>query len=158
MAKYASKVNEVMAPCQTVYNKLSDMSRLAHLKEKLDDPQFQEQLSSLPEGKVEDVKKHIQNMRFDTDSVSVDVPGIGEIALRVIERDPGKCIKLESENSPIHFFAWIQTLPVTEDTSKLKVTLDADLNMFIRAMIGGKLQEGVDKLAEMLARIPYENV
>jgi hypothetical protein len=46
-------------------------------------------------------------------------------------------------------------LPVTEMTSKLRVTLDADLNFFVKQMLGSKLEKGVEKLADMLAIMPY---
>ena len=37
----------------------------------------------------------------------------------------------------------------------MKVTLGADLNFFLKQMLKGKLQEGVDRLADMLAMIGY---
>lgn len=38
---------------------------------------------------------------------------------------------------------------------KLKVTIRAEVNMFMKAMVAKPLQDGVDKLAEMLSMIPY---
>ena len=38
---------------------------------------------------------------------------------------------------------------------KLKVTIRAEVNMFMKAMVTKPLQDGVDKLAEMLSMIPY---
>ena len=46
-------------------------------------------------------------------------------------------------------------LPVTSEQAKLKVTIRAEVNMFMTAMVSKPLQEGVEKLAEMLAMIPY---
>lgn len=39
--------------------------------------------------------------------------------------------------------------------AKLKVTIRAEVNMFMKAMVTKPLQDGVDKLAEMLSMIPY---
>lgn len=39
--------------------------------------------------------------------------------------------------------------------SKLKLTLKADLNPMIKMMIGSKLEDGIDKFADMLAMLPY---
>ena len=47
-------------------------------------------------------------------------------------------------------------MPVTDTTSKMKVTVKADIPMFLKPMIGSKLQDGVDKIADALAAIPYE--
>ena len=50
---------------------------------------------------------------------------------------------------------WIQMLPVSDNQSKMKVTIRAEVNMFMKAMVSKPLQEGVEKLADMLSAIPY---
>jgi hypothetical protein len=37
----------------------------------------------------------------------------------------------------------------------MRLTLKADLNMMMKMMIGKKLEEGIDKFADMLAMLPY---
>lgn len=37
----------------------------------------------------------------------------------------------------------------------MKVTIRAEVNMFMKAMVSKPLQEGVEKLADMLAMLPY---
>ena len=64
-------------------------------------------------------------------------------------------MKYESVNSPVSFRLWVQMLPVSDLTSKLRVTLDADLNFFVKQMLGSKLEKGVEKIADMLAMMPY---
>ena len=54
------------------------------------------------------------------------------------------------------FKLWVQVLPISETASKIKVTLDADLNFFMKQMLDKPLSQGVDKFADMLAMIPYE--
>ena len=66
-----------------------------------------------------------------------------------------KCVKFESEKSPVPMNLWIQILPVEAGQAKLKVTIRAEVNMFMKAMVAKPLQDGVDKLAEMLSMIPY---
>ena len=101
-------------------------------------------------------EEKVQGMEFDQDTMAVSMPPVGRIALRIIEREEPKCIKFETEQSPLDFNLWIQLLPVTEQSCKMRLTLKADLNPLIRGMVGGKLQEAIDKIAEMLAAIPYE--
>ena len=66
-----------------------------------------------------------------------------------------KCIKFEGDKSPVPMNLWIQMLPVSDDQSKMKVTIRAEVNMFMKAMVSKPLQEGVEKLADMLSAIPY---
>jgi hypothetical protein len=52
---------------------------------------------------------------------------------------------------PIDFSFWIQLHEVSDNDTRMRLVLHADLNMMMRMMIGGKLQEGLDKAVEGLA-------
>ena len=85
----------------------------------------------------------------------MNVPPVGSIRLRIVDRDEPKCIKFETEQSPVPFNFWIQILPVTDTTSKMKLTIKADLNPFIKGMVKKPLQEGIEKIADALQMIEY---
>ena len=87
--------------------------------------------------------------------MSVNVPPVGSIKLRVVNREEPKCIKFETEQSPIPFNFWIQLLPVTSTSCKMKLTIKAELNMFIKQMVKKPLQEGIEKIADVLQMIQY---
>jgi hypothetical protein len=53
------------------------------------------------------------------------------------------------------FNLWIQVLPVTAESSKMKVTVKADIPFMLKGMVSGPLQDGVEKIADALAMIPY---
>lgn len=152
MAKYESQVKQVYAPQSAVYAKLSDLRSLEVIKERINEPLVQQQI---PADKLEQVRDTISKMNFDADTVSGPAGPIGNLSIKIIEREPEKCIKYTSLQSPVNFTLWIQILPTSTTTSKLRVTIDADLNFFMRQVIGKKLEEGVDKFADMLAMIPY---
>jgi hypothetical protein len=90
----------------------------------------------------------------DRDSLTLTIQGMN-LTLRIVEREPMKCIKFEGDKSPIPLKLWIQMLPVTAEQAKLKVTIEAEVNFFMKAMVAKPLKEGAEKLAEMLSRIPY---
>ena len=137
MSKYESKVKQVPYPQQTVYRAISDLNNLSRIRDRVDDDKIKE-------------------FSFDSDTVSITVPPVGQISLRIIEREEPSCIKFETAKSPMPFNLWIQILPVDELTSKLKVTVKADIPFMLQAMVSGPLQEGVDKVDEALAQIHYE--
>ncbi|WP_455672725.1 SRPBCC family protein [Phocaeicola sp.] len=141
MAKFESEIKFVPYNQERVYNKLADLNNLADIREKL------EEMRDKLEGKVQD-------MTFDRDSLTLTVQGIN-VTLRIIEREPYKCIKFEGDKSPVPMNLWIQILPVSEEQSKMKVTISAEVNMFMKAMVSKPLKEGVEKLADMLSMIPY---
>lgn len=139
--QYESSIKYVPYSQERVYNKLSDLNNLESVRDRLDS------MKDKLEGKLED-------MTFDRDSMTVKVQGIN-LTLRIVEREPMKCVKFEGDKSPIPLNLWIQILPVTDEQSKIKVTIRAEVNMFMKAMISKPLNEGVEKLAEMLSVIPY---
>ena len=139
--QFESNVKHVPYSQERVYNKLSDLNNLEGVRDRLNE------VKDKLDGKLED-------MSFDRDSITLKVQGIN-LTLRVIEREPLKCIKFEGDKSPVPLNLWIQILPVTEEEAKMKVTIRAEVNMFMKAMVSKPLQEGVEKLADMLAMLPY---
>jgi carbon monoxide dehydrogenase subunit G len=135
-SKFESSIKQIPYPQEAVYRNISDLRNLEKVRDRV------------PEDKVQD-------FAFDEDTVSLNVAPVGELKLRICEREEPKCVKFETVQSPVPFNVWIQVLPVTEDTSKMKVTVKAELNPFIRGMVSGPLQDGVEKIADALAQIHY---
>ena len=153
MAKYESQIKQVPYSQSAVYAKISDLSNLAVIKDRIDDPNIQAQI---PADKIDEVRNAVSQMEFTTDTLSGPVGPIGNIAVEIVEREPEKCVKFASTSSPVSFKLWIQVLPTSQISSKIKVTIDADLNFFMKQVLAKPLQQGVDKFADMLAMIPYE--
>ena len=137
MSKFESSIKQIAYPQQSVYNMLSDLSNIERVKDKV------------PEDKLKD-------LTFDKDTISISVSPVGQISMRIVERDEPKTIKFASENSPMSFNFWIQILPVSDTASKMKLTIDADIPFFAKGMVSGPLKEGIEKIADALATIPYE--
>ena len=136
MATFESTVRQINYPQQSVYQLLSDLSNIDKVKDRI------------PEDKVKD-------LTFDTDSIGINTP-MGAVKLNIVERDEPKCIKFETAESPLPFNFWIQILPVTAQSSKMKLTIKADRNPFIKGMVSKPLQEGIEKIADALQSIKYE--
>jgi hypothetical protein len=137
MAKFESSIKQVPYPQEDVYKNLSDLTNLEKVRDRV------------PEDKLKDFS-------FDQDSVSLSVPPVGKITLRICDREEPKCVKFESVESPMPFHLWIQVLPVTTESSKMKVTVDADIPFMLKGMVSGPLQDGVEKIADALAMVPYK--
>ncbi len=136
MSNFESSVKVISYSQERVYSKLSDLSNLEAIKDRL------------PQDKVQDLS-------FDSDTLSFSVSPIGQLTLQIVEREPSKCIKLATTNSPIPFNMWIQLVATGEEECKVKVTIGMDINPFMKAMVQKPLQEGLEKMVEMLAVINY---
>ena len=137
MSTFESSIRQIPYKQEAVFNILSDLSNIERIKDKL------------PKDKLE-------QMTFDSDSISVSVNPVGQIKLRIVERESPKCIKFETADSPVPFNLWIQVVPNGDNASKMKLTIKAELNPFIKGMVKKPLMEGLEKIADLLQVIKYE--
>ena len=135
-SKFESSIKQVPYPQEAVYRNISDLSNLEKVRDRI------------PEDKINDFS-------FDEDTVTLNVQPVGELKLRICDREEPKCVKFETVQSPVPFNVWIQVLPVDDQNSKMKVTVKAELNPFIKSMVEKPLQEAVEKIADALAQVQY---
>ena len=136
MATFESSIRQIDYPQERVYALLSDMNNIDKVKDRI------------PEDKA-------NGLTFDVNSIGINTP-MGAVKLVIVEREAPKCIKFETAESPVPFNFWIQILPVSETTSKMKLTIKAELNPFIKGMVSKPLTEGIEKIADALQAIHYE--
>lgn len=132
MVNFESSVKVIPYSQKRVYEKLSDLTNLEAVKDRL------------PQDKVQDLS-------FDSDTLSFSVPPVGKLTLQIIEREPYGCIKLETTHSPLPFNMWIQLVETAEEECQVKVAIGMEINPFMKAMVQKPLQEGLEKMVEMLA-------
>ena len=136
-SKFESSVKQIPYPQEAVYRNISDLRNLDKVKDRV------------PEDKINEFS-------FDEDTVAINVAPVGELKLRICDREEPKYVKFETVQSPVPFNVWIQVLPVDEKNSKMKVTVKAELNPFIKGMVEKPLMEAVEKIADALAQVHYE--
>lgn len=136
MNKFESSVKVIPCSQERVYAKLSDLKNLEAVKDRL------------PQDKV-------QGLNFDSDTLSFSVSPIGSLTLQIVEREPCKCIKFATTQSPLPFNLWIQIVETAPEECKIKVTVGMEVNPFMKAMVQKPLKDGLEKMVEMLAVIQY---
>lgn len=136
MANFESSVKIIPYSQERVYEKLSDLSNLEKIKDRL------------PEDKVKDIS-------FDTDTLSFSVTPVGQLILKIVEREPCNYIKLETTNSPLPFSLVIQLMSTSEEECNIKIAISMEINPFMKAMVQKPLQDGLEKMVEMLSMINY---
>ena len=145
--KYISDIKVINNNQEVVYNYLSNFENLSkYVNEGL--------LSKMTE-QIPQIQ--ISNFESDADSCRFQISGMGLAEIRIVEREPHKTIKISSSGGmPVGIVFWIQLLPVSAYETKLRLTLDADMSMMIKMMVNKKLEEGINRLADMLAALPYK--
>ncbi len=134
MTTYESDIKTISSNEEMVFGILSDLNNLKEILER-----------TPVTGKVKD-------LQFQTDSCSFVVEGIGKMGFRIVEREPFKTIKLQSEHAPVEINVWIQLVQRAENDTQMKLTLKADLPTMIKMMMDKKLKEGINLIADVLAK------
>ncbi|MDR1722508.1 MAG: SRPBCC family protein [Tannerella sp.] len=137
MADFTSEIKQIPHGDEAVYRMLSDLSNLERVRDRI------------PADKISD-------FAFDTDTCSFSIQPVGRIEFKIIEREPNKTIKFQTTNSPVPLTMWIQLKQAATDDTRMKMTVRADLNPFIRGMVAKPLQEAINRISDVLADLPYE--
>lgn len=128
-----SRIGHIYATPDRVYTLISDFSRINS--------------TMLPQNdKIKDVETTPDSCTFTIDKA-------GRFGMRIIEREPGKLLKIESAESPLKFTMWIQLKEYNGNESAVKVTLDADVNALMSVMVKKPLTEFVESLVSKMEMI-----
>jgi len=147
VSKYVSDVKIVNNNQEMIYNYLSNFENLSkYVNEGL----LEKMSEQVPQIKISDFES-------DADSCRFQIAGMGQTEIRIAEREPLKTIKIVSTGSmPVEVKFWIQLLPVSAYETKMRLTLEAEMSMMIKMMVGRKLEDGINRIADVLAALPYK--
>ena len=129
MQEYISKQQQIFRSASQIFPLISNFSLLTHA-----------------------VADKVEEWQADEERCSFKFKGF-TVALRIEEKVENKHIKVVGDGGtiPIDFAVWIQLHEVSDNDTRIRLVLHADLNMMMRMMIGKKLQGGLDQAVEGLA-------
>ena len=136
MTEFVSEIKQIPQNDDRIYAMLSDLSNLERIKDRI------------PQDKIKDFE-------FDSDSCSFSVSPVGKITFQIVDREPCKTIKFQTTNSSVPLFLWIQLKQVQEMDTRMRLTVRAELNSFLKPMVSKPLQDALDKISTVLASLPY---
>ena len=150
--KIVSEIYKINSPIKEVYALLSDFNKIGRLAE------MAKQMG-MANGQHADLSKisdKIEGTRFTEDACCVTVKGLGDVLIKMVEKEEPKLIKLGGDGAlPFEFNLWIQLLENGPYDTRMKITFHGELNMMLKMLLKGKLEKGINQLGEGLAKIPY---
>lgn len=133
-AKYESPIKVVSGNKDRIYATLSDFTHFGRI---------------MPPDRVRDWQATADTCRFTVDKV-------GQVGLRIVERDEGNMVKYTADGQTrFNFYLWVQLKEVAPGDSRVRVTLKADINAMMRMLVDKPLQQFVDQLAQAIATAGY---
>lgn len=134
MTKFESDIKQVNHNDEKVFSFIADFNNFQHL---------------IPQDKV-------KNWQSTKDSCRFSVEGIGDAGLRIVEKEPFKTVKYSTDGKvPFNFFLWVQLKKSTEDDTRIKLTLKADLNPMMKMMVGKQVKKFLNMLGDAIANYHY---
>ena len=130
MQEYTSKQQQIRRPAQPIYTVASRFDNLTPA-----------------------VADKVEEWQATEDTCSFKAKGF-TVKLRMAEKEEPKLIKIVGDDGgvPMDFAFWLQLKEVAPDDTRMRLVLHIELNMMMRMMVGSKLQEAVDKIAEAVAQ------
>ena len=95
MAKFESSIKQIAYPQEAVYRCISDLSNIEKIRDRIPADKF-------------------DKLAFTSDEITIGSP-VGEVTMRIIERDEPKCVKFQTVTSPVPMTMWVQMLHVEEN-------------------------------------------
>jgi len=129
MTTFESQIKTIYAPDQLVFTSLSSFKNF----------------DTIAAEKIKGWESTEDTCRFKVDK-------LGEFGLRIVERDPYKTIKIESEGkAPFTFTFWMQLKQMSYNDTRMKLTIKADLNMMMKMFAQKPLENFINTLADEIA-------
>ncbi|WP_300748640.1 SRPBCC domain-containing protein [uncultured Alistipes sp.] len=130
MQEYTSRQQQIRRPAQQIYTVVSRFDNLTPA-----------------------VADKVEEWQATEDTCSFKAKGF-TVKLRMAEKEEPKLIKIVGDDGgvPMDFAFWLQLKEVAPDDTRMRLVLHIELNMMMRMMVGSKLQEAVDKIAEAVAQ------
>jgi carbon monoxide dehydrogenase subunit G len=98
-------------------------------------------------------QNRVNNWEATEDSCRFSIDGIGEVGLKIVDKEPNKVIKYSGDNlAKVGFNFWIQLKQVSNLDTRVKITFKADLNPMLNMVAKKPLQEFVEILVERLEK------
>lgn len=94
-----------------------------------------------------------QGITADYDRISASVQGVG-LGVRVARREPYSYIELQDDGAPFHFVAGLHfDAAGQEGRTDFSIVVDADLNVMMKMMVGGRIKDALDKVVDGLVAV-----
>lgn len=136
--KYTGKPYRVNMPQSALYERMSNLGDI------------RSRMSEIPE----DLRAKLGTVNFpDDETLAFSAPGVGEMKFRIAGRTPSEAVRFLCDTGMMPIYVDITLTPADADATDVAASIEAEIPMMLRPLIGGKLQEAADKFGEMFGQL-----
>lgn len=138
MAKYTGKPHRVAKPRAEIYEQLANLSKI------------RERMDTIPD----DLRQKLGTVNFpDDETMAFTAPGVGEMKFKIQQRNAPESVKFLADTGVVPIFVTIDLSEATSNSTDVSATIEAEIPMMLRPLIGGKLQEAADQFGQMFGQL-----
>ncbi|MBN2214434.1 MAG: SRPBCC family protein [Bacteroidales bacterium] len=136
MLKIESRIGKIDHSDEHIFNFLADFSHFS---------------SVIPRDRMKNWEATRDTCRFTLD-------GLGDMGMKIVEREPYKLIKVTGdETSKFGFFFWVQLKRISDLDTRIKLTIHAEINPMVQMMAKKPLQKFLDLMVDQLENYFRQN-
>lgn len=109
---------------------------------------YQQYLDQLPD----EIKSKIGDVRFSDDAIIITAAPVGEIVLKLVEKQTPSSLKFEAQGAPVPLFVDIALADKGEAT-ELTPVIDVEVPAMLRPFVAPKMQEAANQMGKMLGNL-----
>lgn len=104
-------------------------------------------------------RERVSDWEADEDSCSFKIDPVGKMGMKVIEKEANKLIKVSSDPavSQYNFTMWIQIKALEKNDTRIKITIEPEVNKMLLPMIKSPLKQFVDSLVEKIETFDFKD-
>lgn len=141
MAIYKSTPRTVSCDADTAFARISNVGAL------------QQYLDLIPQ----EHRAKVGQVAFTDDAIVISAAPVGDITLRRGQCVEPSLVTFNAENCPVPMEISINIDPVDSASASVVASMNVDVPPMLAPFIGGKLQEAVDRMADLLAMLLGRN-
>ena len=132
---FESDTKRIEAPQRSVFEKLSNADNLEKLKERI------------PADKLD-------NISLDNGMLTFKTP-MGAVSMQSKDTEPFHSVTYGTVQSPIPFDIRMELIPKGAEACEMKLIAGLQLNPFMLGMVQKPIKDGLNRIVEALAQVPY---
>ena len=133
MERYKSAEKIILHSAAEVFGWISDLNKLDFFKEKIEEIQG------------------VKNFAIGDQTLSFDTDFVGKVSLALAEVRPYSAVAYTVKTALKDADIQIDLKGLAENETAMTLSLKADMPVFLKMMLGNKLSEGIEKMADKLA-------
>ncbi len=125
LSSYESRIGKIKSGSEAIFGFVGDMRNFSRF---------------LPEDTV-------QNWEAERDECSFEVPPVGKARIKIVRKDPCETVKFAGYGlNNTEFYLWVQLKEISDDDTRVKLTIKADLSPALKMMASKPIKDFLDKL------------